>query len=452
MNKKYFGLMTLAALAGLSSCSNEDAVEQQKSATALSEALYIRPMVNGNMRAVQEYSTSSINQDGQVFRMIGTGNFSLLNDATTPTPTLADVENATSKVTAFDCDVTYTGGKWNLATSVVPTGNSIYWADKSTKATFKAVAPKAVTEGSYTVKGGTTTEGYAAAVDCRPTQEDIIVAYNEGTKKDFTAGVPINFRHVLSRVKFQAVNKDNTNGMFLQIQGIKLVNVASMASLSFPTVSTGEGFTWEKYSPWANASTAQWYYAKESGIISIQNVATDMSSGQDFYLLPQQLTPADGDFLKQTTDKSKQYVAFRIRVFYTSDEASAAVKAAGNSLKNIWPYAKVTTEFTKDEKIFAAGKFIDKTTYGTLSDEEKGKCAFCSETDGYAWACVPIDTKWEPGKKYVYTLNYSAAGLGMTDPEDGAVPGEDIIPESPLKLWFNVTVSEWDDVSEVENL
>ena len=145
-------------------------------------------------------------------------------------------------------------------------------------------------------------------------------------------------------------------------------------------------------------------------------------------------------------------MAFRIRVFYTSDEASAAVKAAGNSLKNIWPYAKVATEFTKDEKTFAAGKFIDKTTYGTLSDEEKGKCAFCSETDGYAWACVPIDTKWEQGKKYVYTLNYSAAGLGMTDPEDGAVPGEDIIPESPLKLWFNVTVSEWDDVSEVENL
>ena len=244
MNKKYFGLMTLAALAGLSSCSNEDAVEQQKSATALSEALYIRPMVNGNMRAVQEYSTSSINQDGQVFRMIGTGNFSLLNDATTPTPTLADVENATNKVTAFDCDVTYTGGKWNLATSVVPTGNSIYWADKSTKATFKAVAPKAVTEGSYTVKGGTTTEGYAAAVDCRPTQEDIIVAYNEGTKKDFTAGVPINFRHVLSRIKFQAVNKDASNGMVLEIKAIKLGNVASKASLTYPTIMTGTGFDW----------------------------------------------------------------------------------------------------------------------------------------------------------------------------------------------------------------
>lgn len=444
--------MTLAAMAAMSSCSSDETVQQQKSAAALSEALYIRPMVNGNMRAVQEYSTSSINQDGQVFRMIGTGNFSLLNDASYPEPTLADVEDATNKVTAFDCDVTYTGGKWNLATSVVPTGNSIYWADKSTKATFTAVAPKAITEGNYTVKGGTTTEGYAAATDCRSAQEDIIVAYNEGTKKDFTAGVPINFRHVLSRVKFQAVNKDNTNGMFLQVQGIKLVNVASMASLSFPTVATGEGFAWEKYSPWANASTAQWYYAKEDGIISIQNVATDMISGQDFYLLPQQLSPADADFLKQSADKSKQYVSFRIRVFYTSDEASTAVKAAGNAVKNIWPYAKVATEFVKDEKTFTAGKFIDKTTYSTLTDDEKAKCAFCSESDGYAWACVPIDTKWEPGKKYVYTLNYSAAGLGMTDPEDGAVPGEDIIPESPLKLWFNVTVSEWDDVSEIQNL
>ena len=453
MKKMFLGLMSLAAVAALTSCSSDETVQQQKSVAAMSEALYIRPSVNGTMRAVQEYSTASINQDGQEFRMIGTGNFVLLDDTNYPSPTLDDIEAATDKVTAFDCNVAYDGGFWNLATSVVPVGNSIYWADKSTKATFKAVAPKTVTEGSYTVKGGTTTEGYAAATDCRPTQEDIIVAYNEGTKKDFTAGVPINFRHVLSRVKFQAVNKDATNGMFLEIQGIKLVNVASQASLTFPTVSTSDGFDWAKYTPWANASTAQWYYAKEDGIITIQSTATDMISGQDFYLLPQQLVAADADFLKQSEDKSKQYISFRIRVFYTSDEASDAVKAAGNSVKNIWPYAKVATAFTTSAGTeFAAGKFIDKTTYGKLTAEEKTKCAFCSASDGYAWACVPIDTNWEPGKKYVYTLNYSAAGLGMTDPEDGAVPGEDIIPESPLKLWFNVTVSDWDEITEDKNV
>ena len=457
MNKKYFGLMTLAALAGLSSCSNEDAVEQQKTATALSEALYIRPMVNGTMRSITEYSTSTINADGQDFRMIGTGNFSVLVDGATE-PTLEEVQNAANKVTAFDCTVAYSGGYWNLDNTVVPVGSSIYWADKTTKAIFKAVAPKDVLEGENVIAGGVDDENYSAAADCRDNMKDIIVAYNEGTKKDFTSGVPINFRHVLSRVQFKAVNKDQSSGMVLQVIGIKLGNLASKATLAYPTIITGEGFDWAKYTPWANASTAQWYYGISSGVNTIQPVATEMIDGQDFYLLPQQLTAADADALK-SGDRTKQYVSFLIRVYYTGEynalnptTPSTAVWKVANGNKNIWPYAKVVTAFTKDDKTFAAGKFVNKAIYESLTDEEKAKCAFCSETDGYAWACVPIDTNWEPGKKYVYTLNYSAAGVGMVDPEDGAVPGEDIIPESPLKLWFNVTVSDWEEVAENTNL
>ena len=453
----FIGLMSLAAVAAMTSCSSEDTVAQQKSASALSEALYIRPMVNGTMRSITEYSTSTINSDGKEFRMIGTGNFSVLVDGATD-PTLEEVQNAATKVTAFDCTVAYSGGYWNLATSVVPTGSSIYWADKTTKAIFKAVAPKDVLEGENVISGGVDTEDYSAAADCRDNMKDIIVAYNEGTKKDFTSGVPINFRHVLSRVQFKAVNKDQSNGMQLQVMAIKLGNLASKATLAYPTVFTGDGFDWTKYTPWANASTAQWYYGKNSSGISIQPVATEMSDGQNFYLLPQQLTAADADALKNG-DKTKQYVSFLIRVYYlgTYDALnpttpSTAVWKVANGNKNIWPYAKVVTTFEKDDKTFTAGKFVNKATYEGLTAEEQAKCAFCSESDGYAWACVPIDTNWEPGKKYVYTLNYSAAGLGMVDPEDGAVPGEDIIPESPLKLWFNVTVSDWEEVAENTNL
>lgn len=460
MKKMYFGLMSLAALAALTSCSSEDTVAQQKSPAALESELRFLPAVSANMRAITEYSTSTINQDGQEFRMIGTGNFSLLEDASNPAPSVEDVAGAANKITAFDCTVSYTGGQWNLAYTIVPAGNSIYWADKTTKAIFKAVAPKDVKEGENIILGGVSTENYAAAADCRTDMKDIIVAYNEGTKKDFTAGVPINFRHVLSRIKFQAVNKDASNGMVLEIKAIKLGNVASKASLTYPTIMTGTGFDWSKYTPWANASTAQWYYGINGANQTIQSVATAMSDGQDFYLLPQQLVAADGDALK-AGDKTKQYVSFLIRVYYvgeyvalnpSSGTVSTAVYNAANTEKNIWPYAKVATAFTKGDVTFAAGKYVDKTTYDGLSPEEQAKCSFCSATNEFAWACVPIDTNWEPGKKYVYTLNYSASGLGMTDPEDGAVPGEDIIPESPVKLWFTVTVSDWEEVVENKNV
>lgn len=462
----FFELMSLAAIAAMTSCSNEDTVAQQKSAAALENELRIFPMVNANMRSITEYSTSTINADNQQFRMIATGNFSVLVDGATD-PTLEQVQNATSKVTAFDDVLTYTGGAWNLSTNVVPAGSSIYWADKTTKAIFKAVAPKDVKEGENIIAGGVTTEDYSAASDCRTDMKDIIVAYNEGTKKDFTNGVPINFRHVLSRIQFKAVNKDQSNGMVLEVKAIKLGNIASKASLAYPTIVTGDGFAWEKYSPWANASTAQYYYGSNSSAISIQPVATAMSDGQDFYLLPQQLTAADGDALK-AGDKTKQYVSFLIRVYYvgnydpqnpnTSSVSTAVYNASNTSYdaakKNIWPFAKVGTAFTTVAgKLIKAG-YLDKTNYADLTDDDitNGNVTLCSDATEFAWACVPIDTNWEPGKKYVYTLNYSAAGLGMVDPEDGAVPGDDIIPESPVKLWFTVTVSDWEEVAENKNV
>lgn len=67
----------------------------------------------------------------------------------------------------------------------------------------------------------------------------------------------------------------------------------------------------------------------------------------------------------------------------------------------------------------------------------------------YDWVAVAIDTDWQPGQKYVYTLDFST-GAGKVDPEkptpsdptDPFKPGEDI-QGSPIK--FTVTVTDWTD-------
>ena len=67
----------------------------------------------------------------------------------------------------------------------------------------------------------------------------------------------------------------------------------------------------------------------------------------------------------------------------------------------------------------------------------------------YDWAAVAIDTNWKPGKKYVYTLDFSN-GAGKVDPEkptpvvptDPFNPGEDILG-SPIK--FTVDVTPWEE-------
>lgn len=69
----------------------------------------------------------------------------------------------------------------------------------------------------------------------------------------------------------------------------------------------------------------------------------------------------------------------------------------------------------------------------------------------YDWAAVAIGTKWEPGKKYVYTLDFSN-GAGKVDPEkpnpdpniDPFDPGENILG-GPIK--FEVDVTSWTDAA-----
>lgn len=56
------------------------------------------------------------------------------------------------------------------------------------------------------------------------------------------------------------------------------------------------------------------------------------------------------------------------------------------------------------------------------------------------WAAIPIDTNWEAGKKYIYTLDLTH-GAGYVDPEDPN-PGVPVLG-GPIK--FTVDVVDWVD-------
>lgn len=71
----------------------------------------------------------------------------------------------------------------------------------------------------------------------------------------------------------------------------------------------------------------------------------------------------------------------------------------------------------------------------------------------YDWVAVPINTKWEAGKKYVYTLDFSN-GCGKVDPakpepldpNDTFNPGGDVFGGEPIK--FTVDVSTWTETAQ----
>ena len=88
----------------------------------------------------------------------------------------------------------------------------------------------------------------------------------------------------------------------------------------------------------------------------------------------------------------------------------------------------------------------------TATDNKDGK---------YAFSAIGIDTNWEPGKKYIYTLNFcgSGGGTGQGDPDPDVDPDVDpdpgVDPGDPVlggPIFFTVTVDDWTDQSVNVNM
>ena len=149
--------------------------------------------------------------------------------------------------------------------------------------------------------------------------------------------------------------------------------------------------------------------------VELKAVAQSIMFGDDnFMLIPQKLTKWDG-----TENKTGAYLSVLCRI-YSLD---------GGNKTLLYPRP-------------------------TENDNKDGK---------YAFAAVAIDTDWEPGKKYTYTLNFcgDGGGAGEIDPNPGPVDptdptepeidkkpgtgGEEILGK-PIK--FTVTVDNWTDESK----
>ena len=65
----------------------------------------------------------------------------------------------------------------------------------------------------------------------------------------------------------------------------------------------------------------------------------------------------------------------------------------------------------------------------------------------YAWLAVPVDTKWEAGYKYVYTLDFTN-GAGYPDPIDGPQDIDGPVLGDPIK--FTMEVTPWGEKATME--
>lgn len=216
-------------------------------------------------------------------------------------------------------------------------------------------------------------------------QKDFVTATASGTRAaNETNGVELTFAHQLSQIEIKAKNT-NTSYIY-KVVGVRIGKPVSKGTFTFDT------------NKWTLTTTEKTNYAVEYATTPrtlAADAATMMGTANDnAMLLPQQLVAWTPETDKANTNKGA-YIALKIQITTKDGARVYPAKAKGD----------------------------------------------------YDWAAVAINTKWEAGKKYVYTLDFSN-GAGKVDPEkpqpvdptDPFKPGEDILGK-PIK--FTVIVTPW---------
>lgn len=306
--------------------------------------------------------------------------------------------------------VSKSASAWNTA-------STYYWPAYDLN--FFAYAPKDLGTGTATLNHtAQTISGFAPAAEIAD-QKDLLISYNTGNKTTNEAsGVEMNFKHALSQIEIKA--KCSNPNIKIEVKGVRIVNAGRKADFTFPTEVTNSTYTLPqaKWSNLQDKDTKEAYKVKGENIVELTSSAQSIMFGQkNFMLIPQQLTAWAGK--GHTTGA---YISVLCRIYSKS----------GSEEILLYPKTSPATRASV-----------------TLPEQTM-----------YAYASVAIDTNWEPGKKYIYTLDFcsstNSGGAGLIDPnpdnttdpevdpnpKDGSEGGDPVL-NGPIK--FTVTVDNWVD-------
>lgn len=239
-------------------------------------------------------------------------------------------------------------------------------------------------------------------------QLDLLTAKAEGSKaNNETTGAKLDFDHILSQIQIKVKNT-NENRKYI-IKGVRISNVNGTATYTFTPGNAANQHAW------TDIKTPSQYVLNQDAAITLDDqnkVVNDLlAAANSAMLIPQGITAWDG-----TVPAGPNATFANVTGSYISLLINVQKKHNGT-----W------------EQVYPKAGAVDDTKF--------------------AWTAVAIPTvTWANGNKYIYTLDLSA-GAGKVDPvepgdnwTDGKDPGkgEDILGK---QIFFNVTVTPWDDKS-----
>lgn len=308
--------------------------------------------------------------------------------------------------------------------------NAVFWPQDVATLDVFAVSPASLTASVNA--NGPTVSNFTPATAAKD-QADLVVAYSQANRSDGT-NISLKFNHALSQIEVNATGGVTgvSETKHVWIKGAWLMNVCSSGTLAFDKYKATEN-----YMNWSVGSVKTKYGIEFTSVQALDHTSSPLlASGfesSNMLLVPQQLATWNiNDEADKTDNASKGayiLVLCRVEATHPGTEhpgADGSVIVDGeNHVHQLFPYT---------------GKF-DKEQYG--------------------YSCVPINTKWEPGKKYVYNLSFCGAtsGAGVYPPTsdlaglpDGGGKYIKVIPEDkevgdPVldnPITFTVDVATWE--------
>lgn len=277
-----------------------------------------------------------------------------------------------------------------------------YWPSDGSTITFWAT--RYGQTGAAIASDGITYTGYSIASAIND-QIDLVAGTTTGSKSNETTGADLPFKHLLSQIEVKA--KCSSSDFTVKVKGVRIARVYGTANGTF-SAFTNAASQREGKAEWTGHSGAKLYYnttpyASGEEIPLTGDAVSVMGADGNAILMPQPITSwiANPERSTTWTDNGGAYIALNVQIMNKVEGETTAVQ--------IYP-----------------------------------------ATEGaYGWTAVPVTlpegaTSWEPGKKYIYTLDF-ANGAGYVEPgpdPDPENPGHPVLGD-PIK--FKVTVEGWTD-------
>ncbi len=276
--------------------------------------------------------------------------------------------------------------------------------------------------GAYTPKSGVENPGAE--------HKDLVVAFTE-SERTSGSNVSLKFHHAFTQVVVNAKAGMEDPSRTISIKGAWIVNVQPTGLLAFSETATDNN-----YMSWSVSGQKTYYGLTLGTPLTLTHELGTVIGGSDksnLMLIPQTLDKWD---LK--TDKPNAAKGAYILLLCRIEIKHAGAEHPGAS---------------EGGPVFSDGEFH----YHQLFPESD-----VYNKEAYGYTCVPIDTDWKAGKKYVYNLEFcgvsSGAGLyppTVTEPfplenvvttlPDGKNIGDPVL-DDPIR--FTVTVDDWTDATE----